>query len=285
VSRLARARWDRLDWASPISPSAFVMPEAHYVDVAGLGLSERQRVGLNRLFACFTCELFVHFEAYVIEYLGRPGRPVPALAPTLVERMVAEERVHSEMFCRLLHKLRPDLYPAGGGLRFFRWRGGDEAAVRLAPVGTFFLLAWLFEEITLFVPRALDESPGQCAPLVAAVMRLHAKEERPHVAIDARVMAHLAGRRPRLRAGVETALALPLLAYVDGKVRRAWRRLVALAGAELGLSAGQRAALRERRPSQSDRWGTQSFVERMAAVDLAGAGLLRWALRRGVAPS
>jgi hypothetical protein len=279
-----RRRWDALDWASPIVPSTLVMPEAHYVDVAGLGLSERQRVGLNRLFACFTCELFVHFEAYVIEYLGRPGRPVPGLAPVHVARMVDEERVHSEMFLRLLCKLRPDLYPGGAGLRFFRWRPGDEAAVRLAPPGTFFLLAWLFEEITLYVPRALDESPGQCSPLVADVMRLHAREERPHVALDARVMAHLAGRRPRLQAGLETALALPLLAYVDGKVQRAWRRLVALAGRELGLTPRQRARLRKRRPSQSDRLGTQSFVERMAATDLAGAGLLCWALRRGLGP-
>lgn len=282
---LARTRWNRLDWASPILPSTLVMPEAHYIDVSGLGLSERQRVGLNRLFACFTCELFVHFEAYVIEYLARPGRPMPGLSTVLVERMIAEERVHSEMFCRLLGKLRPDLYPGGAGLRFFKWRGGDDAAVRLAPPGTFFLLAWLFEEITIYVPQALDESPAQCSPLVADVMRLHAREERPHVALDARVMAHLTGRRPRLQEGFETALALPLLAYVDGKVQRAWRRLVALAGAELGLSRRQQARLRKRRPTQSDRWGTESFVDRMATTDLAGAGLLCWALRRGLGPA
>ena len=42
--------------------------------------------------------------------------------------VVAEERVHAEVFRRLLHTLRPDLYPDGAP-RFLRWGAGDELAL------------------------------------------------------------------------------------------------------------------------------------------------------------
>ncbi|WP_437769054.1 LysE family transporter [Sorangium sp. So ce281] len=109
-----RRRWDRIDWTRPIPPGALVIPEAHYMDVAGLGLTERQRVAINRLFTCFTCELFIHFEGYVIRYLERSAHRAPYLSAPVVARFVAEERTHAEMFRRLLHRLRPDLYPTDG---------------------------------------------------------------------------------------------------------------------------------------------------------------------------
>lgn len=275
-----RRRWERLDWACEIPPAAWVIPEAHYMEMDGLGLSDRQRAVLNRLFACFTCELFIHFEGYVIRYLE--ARRVPFLSQAVVARFVAEERVHSDMFQRLLNKLRPDLYAVEGAFapRFLRWSRGDDVALLLAPVGTFFLLAWLFEEITLFVPRALDAVPEQTAPLVAEVMRLHAREEQPHVAIDARVLSHLERERPRWRTRMETLMTLPMLVFVDGRVGDAWRRLVAFAGAELDLTETQRARIAGRGPSQSDRWGMESFAAKIGDTDLGGASTLRWVLRR-----
>lgn len=281
LDTLARQRWENLDWGAPLPPTARVIPEDHYtVDLTGL--SEPQRLGLNRLLACFTCELFIHFEAYVTTFLSR--RRVPWLSGPLVERFIAEERVHAEMFGRLLGRLRPDLYPDGrrglDSLRFLRWGPGDDAALGVAPTGTFFLLAWLFEEITLFVPRALDADPSGCAPLLGDVMRLHAREEQPHVAIDARVLGRLAAEQPRWWLGAQTALTLPLLAYVDRKIQLAWRRLTDRAGREQGLTPEQLRRLRERAPSQSDRWGMESFAAKLDDSDVAGAPVLSWVLRR-----
>jgi hypothetical protein len=276
-----RRRWDRIDWARPIPAEALVIPEAHYMDVADLGLTGRQRAALNRLFACFTCELFIHFEGYVIRYLERSAHRAPCLSSPVVARFAAEERVHAEMFRRLLHKLRPDLYrTTAAPLRFLRWGRGDDAALRLAPVGTFFLLAWYFEEITLFVPRAIEARPDQSAALVAEIMALHAREEEPHVAVDERVLRHLQEQSPRWITALQTALALPFLVYVDRTIGEAWRRLVTTAGRDLGLDAAQLRRLRERAPTQSDRWGTESFARKLEGHGLAGARLLCWALRR-----
>lgn len=281
ITAQVRDRWDRLDWA-PAIPAALVLPERHYMDMAPLGLREWQRVRLNRLLACFTCELFIHFEGYVIAYLERWPARLPTLPRPLVTRFIAEERVHAEMFHRLLAKLRPDLYEAGAGarLRFLRWSASDDLALRLSPPGTFFLLAWLFEEITLMMPEVLDMAPGECSPLVAEVMRLHAEEERPHVAIDERILNALIRGGPRWRVGVHTALALPLLAYVGGKVQRAWTALVRHAEVEVALTSAQRRRLHARGPSLSDRLGIESFARKLDGSELDAAPLLSWVLRR-----
>ena len=281
IAALVRERWDRLDWSAPILP-ALVIPEIHYMDTAPLGLREWQRVRLNRLLACFTCELFIHFEGYVITYLERWPDRVAQLPAPLVRRFIAEEQVHAEMFHRLLHKLRPDLYDTGAAARrrFLRWRASDDLVLRLSPPGTFFLLAWLFEEITLMMPRILDESPDECAALLVQVMRQHADEERPHVAIDERMMDGLIRRGPRWRVRANTALALPLLAYVGTRVQLAWSTFVAHATDELALTVAQRRRLTDRGPSLSDRRGIESFTAKMDDTDLAGAPLLCWALRR-----
>ena len=206
---LVRRRWDKLDWKSPLPSGKLVVTEAHYMNVDRLRLTESARQQLNRLFACFTCELFIHFERYVIEFLEQRGQEVTAIPQPAIDRFVAEEKVHSEAFYRLLCKLRPDLYSerhsATTGLRFMHWNLKDELVVALSPVGSFFLLAWLFEEITLFVPIALDQHPEQCVPLLAEVMRLHAKEEQPHVALDTRVLLHKSREQSWLLTSAETA--------------------------------------------------------------------------------
>jgi hypothetical protein len=276
-----RRRWEALDWGATIPATTTALPEQHYLDLSSLGLSEAQRSRLNRVFACFTCELFVHFEGYVIAYLERRAGEIPGLSGALVRRFIQEEEIHSEMFVRLLHRLDPARYPGERApLRYLRWGVSDDTALKLAPLGSFFLLAWLFEEITLFVPQVIEEAGEPCDPLVAGVMRLHAREELPHVALDARVLEHLTRELPRWRASAHSALALPLLAYVDGKVRRAWRRLVAEESAALGLTAAQRGALLGRGPSRSDRLGTESFVEKLRGSELAGSGVVSWVLSR-----
>jgi hypothetical protein len=264
-----RRRWERIDWEAGVPRDALVLPEAHYLDLSRLRLTRDQRLALNRLMTCFTCELFVHFEGYVINYLERHGDRVPQLSPAVVTRFVAEERLHSEMFRRLLNELEPDLYPRGA-LRFLRWSTADDLALRLAPAGTFFLLTWFFEEITLCMPEILAAHPAEAAPLVAQVMTLHAEDEEPHVAIDERVLD--------APSHTDAALALPLLYYVDAVVRRAWRKLVAFAAKEIALDEAQCAALRDRGPSLSDRIGMERFNDKLARKSIAP--VLQWVLRR-----
>jgi hypothetical protein len=270
--------WAQLDWDTPISESALVVPEAHYLALDGLGLDPQRRVALNRLFACFSCELFIHFEGYVIRYLERHGDRLDLARPAQ-ERFAQEERLHSEMFQRLLHRLRPSLYPEERAeTRFVRWSRADDRVLAMAPPGTFFVLAWLFEEITLYMPPALEARPDQCSALLRRVMELHAEDERPHVAIDRKVLTERSA--PRLLRILETWLALPILLFVDLKVGRAWRELVALAERELGLSPEQRRLLLARGLTQSDRWGMESFLSQLREQRLAGKRLLCWALQR-----
>lgn len=288
---LVRRRWDKLDWKSPLPSGKLVVTEAHYMNVDRLRLTESARQQLNRSFACFTCELFIHFERYVIEFLEHRGQEVTALPQPAIDRFVAEEKVHSEAFYRLLCKLRPDLYSerhsATTGLRFMHWNLKDELVVALSPVGSFFLLAWLFEEITLFVPIALDQHPEQCAPLLAEVMRLHAKEEQPHVALDTRVLLHKSKEQSWLLTSAETLLTLPLLAYADGRARTGWLQVLALAEMEFGLTPLQRHLLLHRGPSQSDRMGMASFADKVDKTTIPAASFLAWILRlqlRSLAP-
>ena len=281
---LVKRRWDRLDWSTPIPTDRLIITESHYMDVESLGLAQPARLQLNRLFACFTCELFIHFERYVIEYLERNRDAITAIPSAAIDRFIAEEKAHSDAFLKLLCKLRPDLYSSKAttttALRFLRWGMDDDLAVALSPVGSFFLLAWLFEEITLFVPVALDREPEQTAPIIAEVMRLHAKEEQPHVAIDSRVLVHNNKLESRLKSAAVTVVTLPLLAFVDSKAGRAWQHVVALAESELGLSPLQKHRLLHRGPSQSDRMGIASFADKVDKAPIALGSLLATILRQ-----
>ncbi|HMY56695.1 MAG TPA: hypothetical protein PK472_00485 [Pseudomonadota bacterium] len=281
---LVSRRWDKLDWRTPIPVDRLVITESHYMDVESLGFDPRGRNAINRLLACFTCELFIHFERYVIEFLEHRRHEIPFVPAAALDRFVAEEKAHSDAFYRLLVKLRPDLYSTKAttttGLRFMHWTLGDDAAIALAPVGSFFLLAWLFEEITIYVPVALDKHPKQSAPLVSEVMRLHAKEEQPHVAIDARVLHHLAKEQPQWKTGADTLATLPLLVYSDLRTRTGWQRVVDLADTEIGLNPIQRQRLLTRGPSQSDRMGMASFADKIDKTPVALGSFLAFLLRR-----
>jgi hypothetical protein len=205
------------------------------------------------------------------------------LSERAVARFVREEQVHIHAFERLLGRLRPDLYTTQEATkrRFLPWSRGDNHALHLAPVGTFFVLAWLFEEITLFVPQAFEGEASR-SELVHALMQLHAQEERGHVAIDRYVLKHLKDNTGAVSAYTQTVLALPLLAYVDRRVATAWKRLLRLATVELGLTKAQRRVLALRAPTQSDRLGMVSFGTKMRAFELPGSKALCWGLEQAL---
>lgn len=291
----ATTAWDGLDWSSLVYepgqlPEDFLIPERHYAPVEHLGLSHHQRLGLNRLFTCFTCELFIHFEHYVITYLERHSARVAFLPREHVSRFVHEERLHVRAFERLLRQVHPELYGQHAQMQseqelqrqFLRWDSGDARAVNLAPPLTFFLLAWLFEEVTLFVPEAWSRN-GDCRrSLVRQIMVLHAREERGHVDIDRRVLATLGKGRFAPVVLAQTLLTLPLLLYVDHKVAKAWPNLIARAVAEVGLDPSAARELQGRAPTLSDRLGIASFARQLALSEIAGGGLLSWILSKSV---
>jgi hypothetical protein len=242
-------------------------------------LTPEQRVRLNHLAVRFSCESFVHFERYVIEYLQRYPERLGPLPERLVRRFVEEEQVHVDAFYLSLERLRPDLH-AGRVLRMHRWGWVDRLLLRLSPTVTFFLLAALFEEMTLYVPVVMDERPEESYAPLHAVMRQHAKEERGHVAIDERVLAHAASTQPRAWVGVQVLLMLGLMACVGMQMNRAWKRGVEAFAREEGLSTAQRRALLGKKLSRSDELGIQSFTARLGDSPLWGARLLRAVLEK-----
>lgn len=266
---LLAGRWAAIDWAAPV-PADFLIPEHHY-RLADSGLSRAQRIRLNHLAVCFSCELFIHFERYLIAYLERHGeRALPRRAR---DRFVAEERAHVEAFHRLLAAIRPDLYPARD-LRFLDWGRLDDLLVAATPTVSFFLLAALFEEITLFVPLVMEEERAQSCRTVLEVMRLHAEEERSHVKLDQRVLAGARRRLPGWRIGGEVLLVLPLLAYLDAAVRAGWRRAVDQFAGEETIGEAERQRLLARPGSRSDLLGMASFAGKLRASRLAGGSLV-----------
>lgn len=271
--------WGRIDWSPPV-PDHFLIPEHHYRMRGDCSfLTPEQRVRLNHLAVRFSCESFVHFERYVIEYLERYPARLGPLPERRVRCFIDEERVHVDAFYAALERLRPELH-SGRRLQMHRWSWTDRLLLRLSPSVTFFLLAALFEEMTLYVPVVMDERPEESYPPLHEVMRLHAREERGHVALDERVLAHAAKEQPRWRVALQVLLMLGVMACVGMKMNRAWKRGVERFARDEGLTARQRRALQGKRLSTSDEMGVRAFSKRLASSPLCGAGLLRAVLDR-----
>jgi hypothetical protein len=262
-------RWAAIDWSRPV-PADFLIPEHHY-RLSGSGLTRAQRVRLNHLAVCFSCELFIHFERYLVAYLERHGERT--MSRRARDRFAAEERAHIEAFHRLLRAIRPDLYP-GRSLRFLDWGPLDDLLVAATPTVSFFLLAALFEEITLFVPVVMEERLAESFRPVLEVMRLHAEEERRHVRLDERVLSAERKRRSPWRIGSEVLLVLPLLCYMDRAVRTGWRRAVDHFAGEVVIGEAERQRLLARPGSRSDVLGMASFAGKLRASGLAGGSLV-----------
>jgi len=265
------ASWAALDWTKDVGLDEAI-PVSHYPQLAEGPFDAAQKSALAHFMSCFTCELFVHFEGYLIDYLRRHPERVVMLSPRTMESFVAEEQLHTDAFRKLLMKLRPDLYPQGQP-RFLRRRRSEDRVLSCLPATTFFLLALLFEEITLFVPQAL-RAETRCSPLLKSVMELHARDEQAHVGLDARALLELSRSGWRGARSLEVLACLPALWFVDQQIARGWRSAVRQVAAELSLDSEQTRYLLRREPSLSDRWGGESFVAKLANLSLPCAPLL-----------
>jgi hypothetical protein len=273
--------WDAIDYA-PAPAGRLVAPEAHWPFVAAVEMTEAQRVAMNRLALRFSCEMVTHFERYIVDYLEQHrGRLHGALSDRAARVFADDERAHIAGFLRLLHALEPDEYP-GAALAFFRWSALDEAVVRLAPAVTFFVATELLEEMFLHLHHDLEEHPGETLPLARAVMALHAREEKSHLSMDDRVLRARAAVLPAWRFALEAIASLAIVAVVDRKTSRAWRRAVEDRAARLGLTGDQVRRLARKRLSRSDVRGLRAWIERRRRAPFPGSGLLCAALERAL---
>jgi hypothetical protein len=279
--RVRATAWDALEYA-PAPPGRWVAPEAHWPFIAEVELTEAQRVAMNRLALRFSCEMVAHFERYIVDYLERHrGRLHGALSERAARVFADDERAHIGGFLRLLRALEPGDY-RGARLAFFRWTAADDSVVALAPAVTFFVATELLEEMFLHLHHDLDEHPDETLPLARAVMALHAREEKSHLAMDERVLRARRAALPAWRFALEAVGSLAILLVVDRKTQRAWRRAVEDRAARLELTGDQVRRLGHKRLSRSDVRGMRAWIERRRREPFPGSGLLCAALERAL---
>jgi hypothetical protein len=274
-----RLSWRSIDWTEPL-PAGFLLPEEVYRFETVPGLIWAQRVRLNHLATCFGFERMLHLKRFSIGYLERHLRRLARRHPGKnLPRLLKNQRRHARVFGRVLNRIRPDLYSGADDRRLLPWTRTDSALVRLVPAATFFSLASVGEEIARALPAALDERPEECFGPIVDVLRLHAREERRQIAVGDAVLLDAAASRPAALVKAQVLFTIPLLKYLDRRVRRAWTRAVDRFADEEGLTRGQRRALRDRTPSRSDPSGLRAFLARKRCRRVPGHATLRRVLQ------
>jgi hypothetical protein len=147
------------------------------------------------------------------------------------------------------------------------------------PATTLFTLASLCEEMARAMPAAIDEHAEECFGPILDVMRLLAREERRHIAIDDAVLLDAAASRPAALVKAQVLFTIPLLKYLDRRVRRAWTRAVDCFADEEGLTHEQRRALRDKKPSRADVAGIHAFLAKKRCARVPGHATLRRVLQ------
>jgi len=269
--------WDDIDYSVPL-PDSFVLPETHWPSLHTAELTPRQRIAANQLAASFSCEMFIHCERYVISYMREHRvRVRQVVTDGALDRFIFEEELHIAAFYRLLNRLRPDTYPSATSV-LLKWSWLDRLVLKVAPAVSLFLIAALFEEMSLYVHEVMDEQPAQAYAPIRAVMAQHAVDEQGHIKLDDHVLLKLTDFFPRWLYALQVWLSLPLMLYVDGVLGRAWRKLFTDFAAREQLPASAAKALRARRPSRSDVIGIERFVAKLRGAPLPGSRLLCAAL-------
>jgi hypothetical protein len=156
----------------------------------------------------------------------------------------------------------------------------DSLVVRLAPALTFFVATDLLEEMFYHVHTIMEEQPKQSFGPERQVMALHAREEKSHLSMDARVIRERLRTVSPLRFALESWASLLILWVVDYKVSRAWRRGLRLHRLSLGLSKKEAKAIQNKQLSRSDTLGSERFLERWTEGKYPGGRVLESSLRR-----
>ena len=249
------------------------MPEHHWPAFVDLPLDRAVRIRFNHFAVRFTCEMFIYFEHSIIEYMRRHRARLRNLVKESHRvRFIEEEKKHTDAFYRLLFLLRPDLYDTRD-VHFLKPSRWDRLLLFLTPPATFFIMAELFEEMTIFVPAVMAERPEHSFAPVYEVMKLHAEEELGHVRIDTQALEIARERAPGWIFGAQALWSLPLMLYAELKLRSCWKKAVGKFAAEENLTPEQ-AKLLVRKPSRSDILGFESFLEKKQGAEMPGLRIL-----------
>ncbi|MBL8018632.1 MAG: hypothetical protein JNM27_03120 [Leptospirales bacterium] len=276
--REERLTWQTIDY-SPAVPDSFLVPEHHWPGIRNESLPMPVRIRLNHFASYFMCEMFIHFEQSIIDYMLIHKKDIlQYISEVQLGRFVREERDHIAAFETLARKIRPDLYVDRP--RFLVPTLLDRVVLNRTPLACFFMMAALFEEMTLYVyPVMLENLEESWGPYLD-VMRLHALEERGHIGLDRIIVDGRLASHGRIRTRAGMLWLLPLVAYSDRRIVSAWRKGVEYFARTEQLTSAQESFISSKGLSRSDVDGMRSFVKKNLEKPVPGNGLLCFALSR-----
>jgi len=270
--------WDTIEYIETV-PNQFLIPEHHWPNFQNTSLSQNEKIRLNHFACFFMCEMFVHFERLIIEYIKIHENIVSKyLNERQIRRFIDEELDHIHAFQTLGKIIRPDLYLPEQ--RFLIPNAGDRFVIKHSPPGVFFIMAALFEEMTVFVYEVMKEKLDESWKPVLDVMHLHALEERGHISMDRKVADGIREEKGAFRAGLQMTMLLPLVAYSDRRVAGSWKKAASFFADSEGFSVTKKKEILNKGLSRSDLLGMKSFADKISEKPITGTGSLRFVLNK-----
>ena len=102
--------WTDIDYSQPL-PDNYLVPPHHWPELEHNLLDEKHKIKLNHLLTYFTCEMFIHFERSIIQYMEfNQEKLLEHASKTQIEKFIEEEKEHIHAFEKLAELIRPDLY-------------------------------------------------------------------------------------------------------------------------------------------------------------------------------
>ncbi|MCB1155940.1 MAG: diiron oxygenase [Leptospiraceae bacterium] len=271
--------WNSIQYESEV-PKTFLIPEHHWPQLLNTSLSLEQRIRLNHLASYFMCEMFVYFETSIIQYMEyNKSKIFQFLTEKQYTKFIYEEKEHIRAFKTLSKIIAPELY-SEDKLQFLHRSSFDSLILRHTPLSSFFMMAFLFEEMTLFVFPVMQEKLDESWKPVLDVMDLHAREEKSHVRYDRIVVEGVITKRSFLRTQFEMLSLLPLVAYSDKKVALAWKKAAKYFAIKENLNATQYKEIKKKGMSKSDRMGISSYIQKNEQKPVPGLSSLSYALSK-----
>lgn len=271
--------WDNL-FASISINDSFLVPEHHWPKLQKSSLGKAERILLNHFLTYFMCEMFIHFEKLIIQYMEIHREQILLhVTAKQIDRFIQEEKGHIQGFESLARKLRPDLFMKNQPM-FLQVSPSDEKVILNTPIISFFMMAALFEEMTLFVPTVMEENLKEASAPVLELMQFHAKEEKSHIGIDRKIVTSLSLKQSKWKTHWEMQSLLPLVVYSNTRVEKAWKQAAEFIAKELKLNKKQTQEISSKGLSKSDALGMRSYIQKNQEKPISGNGMLCFVLKQ-----
>ncbi len=272
------------DWDLVFAPMdifrKYLIPEHHWPALQKSSLSIDDRIRLNHFLTYFMCEMFIHFEKLIIQYMQfHRNKILLHASEKQIDRFIQEEESHIKGFESLAFKLRPDLF-TDRNPRFLAINSSDQMVIRHTSMLPFFMMAALFEEMTLFIPTVMEENLDDSSAPVLELMRYHAKEEKSHIGIDRKIVMGTIQTQSKLKSNWEMQSLLPLVVYSNLRVENAWKKASIFFSQERGLTKKQSKEIVSKGLSKSDQMGMQSYIQKNIDKPILGNGILCFVLKQ-----